>query len=211
MPTSIIHSPLATLCVALFLLGLAPNLSVLVVTTRAAASGFKQGFAATLGIVVATGLQILVVILGLMIVADMRPEARHFLRLMAAVYLVWSGMSRIRDAAKAPRVSLPVTTRDAASFATGFLLTLLNLKSLLFYMSLLPVFIPAGALNLHETWNVIGVAAAATAAAKLLYVVASARGAVVPSVGLGKALNVLAGILIAVAGFTLATGRHIGF
>lgn len=201
----------ALLFFALFLFALAPNLSVLIVTTRAATAGFKQGVAAALGIVLATLAYILVSIFGLMIVADMRPEARYILRLLAAAYLVWNGIGRIQKAAKAPLASLPVTQRTAASFTMGFLLTILNFKNLLFYMAFLPAFLTVGTMNLERTGLLLGTAALAMGAAKIGYAAASAGGRVVPSVGVGKALNVVAGAVVAAAGFFIATGRLIRF
>jgi threonine/homoserine/homoserine lactone efflux protein len=200
---------LSALFAVLFLLALAPNLSVLIVTTRAATAGFRQGAAATLGIVVATLAYILVAVFGLMIVADMRPEARHVLRLIAAAYLVWNGIGRIQKAAKAPLASLPVTHRTAASFAMGFILTILNLRFLVFYVSLLPAFVDPGTMSLRKMLVVLGVAAASLGVAKLSYAAASVGGRVMPSVGVGKALNVIAGAVVAVTGFMLATGRFI--
>jgi threonine/homoserine/homoserine lactone efflux protein len=200
--------PLA-LFVALFVLALAPRLGVLIVTTRAATSGFRQGAFATAGIVVATLIYVLLSVFGLMIVADMRPEARSVLRLLAAAYLMWSGIGRIRNSGKTPLATLPITHRDTASFSMGFILMLINAKNIVFYLAFLPAFLNPGSLNLRETLILLGVVALATGAAKLAYVVASAGGKVVPSVSVGKTLNVIAGILIAVTGFSLAAGRFI--
>ena len=199
--------PMTSLFIALFLLALAPNLSVLIVTTRAATSGSRQGILAVLGIVAATLIYVFAAIIGLMIVADMRPEARQVLRLLSAIYLIWSGMGVIRNSSKAPLASLPVTHRDAASFSMGFILTMINVKALILYLSFLPVFINPGSLNLQGTLILLGVVALATGAAKLAYVVASAGDRIVPSVRVGKALNVIAGIVLAVSGFLLASGR----
>jgi threonine/homoserine/homoserine lactone efflux protein len=209
MPFTLSLPSLAALFVGLFILALAPNLSVLIVTTRAATSGFKQGLFATLGIVAAISVYILASIFGLMIVADMRPEARHILRILGAVYLVWGGMNMIRNAGVGPRASLPVTHRTAASFSMGFILTLLNVKTLLFYLSFLPVFISVGSLNLRATQTLLVVAAVAGITAKMGYILASLGGKVVPSVTVGKILNVIAGAVVAVSGFALATGRFI--
>jgi threonine/homoserine/homoserine lactone efflux protein len=206
--TPILTAPfVAPLFVALFLLALAPNLSVLIVTTRAATSGFRQGLLATLGIVVATLVYVLAAVFLLVIVGDMRPEARHFLRLLAAVYLMLNGLGRIRNATKGPTASLPVTHRGAASFAMGFILTLLSLKSLLFYVAFLPAFVQTSGLDARSTGVLLGVAGAATAAAQLGYALASAGGRVVPSVTVGKAFNILAGIVVAGTGFLLASDR----
>jgi threonine/homoserine/homoserine lactone efflux protein len=196
--------PFLSLFTALFFLALAPNLSVLIVTTRAATAGFRQGAYATLGIVAATLVYIVLSAFGLMIVAEMRPEARHALRLIAAVYLVWRGIGMVRNAEAAPKAMLPVTTRSAASFAMGFLLTLLSLKTLVFYVSFLPAFTDIEALDLRSTLGLLGIVALATGAAKLAYVALSARGSIVPSVRVGKALNVIAGCIVAAVGVYLA-------
>jgi threonine/homoserine/homoserine lactone efflux protein len=209
MGSSIGISPtsLAALFLVLFILALAPNLSILIVTTRAATSGFRQGAWATLGITTATLVYILAAVFVLVIVADMRPEARHVLRLVAAVYLILNGMGRIRNADVGPKAMLPVTHRSAASFGMGFILTLLSVKSLVFYLSFLPLFVSPGTLDGRATLILLGVVALVTGGAKLVYVVASAGGKVVPSVMVGKALNVIAGIVVTAAGGLLATGR----
>jgi threonine/homoserine/homoserine lactone efflux protein len=194
------------LFLATFLLALAPNLAVLIVTTRAASAGFKQGAWATFGIVSATVLHVFVAVFLLMIVAAMRPEARQVLRLIAAVYLVWSGMNMIRNATRAPLAALPPTQRSAASFATGFLLTLLNVKAILFYVCFLPAFVNVGILEAREVLVVVGVLAAAGFLARMFYVTASAQGRIVPGVLTGRILNVIAGVVVAAAGVGLVTG-----
>jgi threonine/homoserine/homoserine lactone efflux protein len=202
--SSMLFTPeLAALFAAFFLLALAPNLSVLIVTTRAATSGFRQGALATLGIMAATLLHILVSIFALMIVAEMRPEARQVLRMVAAVYLLGRGIGMIRAAGSAPMASLPVTHRGAASFAMGFVLTLLGLKALPLYLGLLPAFVDIGSLNASATRILLVVVALAIAAAKLGYAAASAGGRIVPSVRVGKALNVVAGAVVMAVGATL--------
>jgi threonine/homoserine/homoserine lactone efflux protein len=207
MPFSFSPTSLIALFLALFLLALAPNLSVLIVTTRAATAGSRQGILAILGIVAATLIYVFAAIIGLMIVADMRPEARQVLRLLSAIYLIWSGMGVIRNSTKAPLASLPVTHRDAASFSMGFILTMINVKALLLYLSFLPVFMNPGSLNFQGTLVLLAVVALATGTAKSAYAVASAGGRIVPSIRVGKALNVVAGIVLAVSGFLLASGR----
>ncbi len=196
----------AALFAVLFLIALAPNLSVLIVTTRAAASGFKQGALAAFGIVVATLFYVVLALFLLKIVAVMRPEMRHVLRLVAAMYLVWNGMGLIRNASKPPVAVLPNTQRDAASFAMGFILTLLNVKALLFYLSVLPVFLNVGSLGLRGLLLLAGVVAAAGFAARLVYVSASAQGRIVPGVLKGRVLNVLAGVVTAWVGIKLVAG-----
>jgi threonine/homoserine/homoserine lactone efflux protein len=191
------------LFLALFLLALAPNLSILIVTTRAASSGFKQGALATLGIVVATLLYVVAAVFLLKIVAAMRPEARQVLRLIAAIWMVWHGMGLIRNASKPPLATLPATQRDAASFAMGFILTLLNVKAIVFYVCFLPVFLNAGSLDFGGVVSLMGVVALAGFAARLLYVSASSRGRIVPGVMTGRVLNVVAGVVAAWAGIRL--------
>src|SRR5690606_21598106 len=152
------------------------------VTTRAASAGFKQGAWAAMGVVAATWLHAVLAVFILIVVSVMRPEARQVLTLIAAVYLVWNGLVRIRTAAFPPRVVLPTTRRDAASFVTGFLLTFLNLKSILFYVCFLPAFISFGSFDAQGLVILLGVIAAAGMLARLLYAAASSRGRMVPGV-----------------------------
>lgn len=194
--------PLLSLFVAFFALALAPNVSVLIVTTRAATAGFRQGAWATWGIAVATVMHAVAALIILMIVEAMRPEARQVLKLLAAVYLIWSGMRTIRMASLPPRVILPPTQRDAASFATGFLLTALRVTSIVFYVCFIPVFV-SGPWGLREAAGVLGVIAAAGFIARLLYVAVSSQGRIVPGVLAGRLLNVMAGALVAAAGALL--------
>lgn len=191
---------------ALFLLALAPNLGILIVTTRAASAGLRQGAWASTGIVAATALQVLIAAFVLAIVAAMRPEARQVLRLLAAAWLVWNGMVMIRNASNPPRAILPRTERNAASFATGFLLTVLNPKSVVFYVCFLPAFVAAGRLGPRGTAEVVIVAVVAGLGARLLYAAASARGRAVPGVLAGRVLNVVAGAVVAAAGAMLVAG-----
>lgn len=196
---------LSTLFIALFLLALAPNLSVLIVATRAATRGFRQGVWATAGVVAATLLHMVFALFVLLIAAAMRDQARDVLRLIAAVYLVWTGLKMILNAARAPQAMLPPTQRSAASFATGFLLTLLNLKAIVLYVCLLPVFLTPGALGFRGLGAVLGVVAAAGFLARLAYVIPASRGRIVPGVRTGRLLNVVAGAVVAAAGAVLAT------
>ncbi len=194
------------LFLALFLLALSPNLSVLIVTTRSASAGFKQGAWAATGVVAATWLHALFAVFVLLVVTVMRPEAQQVLRLIAAVYLVWNGLVRIRTASLPPRAVLPTTRRDAASFVTGFLLTFLNLKSILFYVCFLPAFVSFGRFDARGMLVLLGVIAAAGLGARLLYAAASAQGRMVPGVLTGRILNVVAGAVVAAAGARLAWG-----
>jgi threonine/homoserine/homoserine lactone efflux protein len=197
---------LSALFLALFLLALAPNLSVLIVTTRAASAGFRQGAWATAGVVAATVIHVLLAVFALMIVAAMRPETRQVLRIIAAVYLIWSGMTLIRNAKRAPLAALPTTQRSAASFATGFLLTALNLKAIVFYVCFLPSFLAAGSLDTRATLALLLVVAVAGGLARLIYVTASVQGRIVPGVLTGRILNVAAGVVVAAAGARLVMG-----
>ncbi len=191
---------------ALFLLALAPNLGILIVTTRAASAGLRQGVWASTGIAAATAIQVLIAVFVLAIVSWMRPEPRQVLRVVAAVWLVWNGMVMIRNASIPPRAVLPRTGHHVASFATGFFLTVLNPKSIVFYVCFLPAFVAAGRLGPGGTAAVVLVAMAAGLAARLLYAAASARGRAVPGVTTGRVLNVIAGAVVAAAGARLVTG-----
>lgn len=177
MPLTIPPAALWALFAAMFLMALMPSTSVLVVSTRAATSGFRHGAWAALGIVAADLLFILAAVLGLSLLVRL-PEFLHvLLRAVGAAYLLTLGLRFWRTPARLPTGSLPVTYRTSASFAMGFVLTLIDLKAVVFYLGFLPAFVDLGGLNRRDVLALMLTAAGAVGGAKLLYAAAAARGA----------------------------------
>jgi threonine/homoserine/homoserine lactone efflux protein len=167
---------LASLFIALLLLALVPGTSVLVVSSRAATSGFRQGAYATLGIVVADVLLILAAFFGFAVFSWFSPNVRLVVRLVFAFLLVRAGVKQIQRAHHPPRrLPLPTTSRSAASFAMGFLLTLIDVKAVVVYLGLLQAFVHPHTWTLPDVLAVAAIAIVAVGGAKLGYAFAAAK------------------------------------
>ena len=203
---------LAALFIALLLLALVPGTSVLVVSSRAATSGFKQGAYATFGIVAADVLLILAAVFGFTIFSLFGPGFRLFVRLLFAFLLIRAGWKQIQRANHPPpRASLPVTVRSAASFAMGFVLTLIDVKAIVVYLGLLQAFVDPDALNATDVLAVIATAVVAVGGAKLGYAFAAARLEKWIGPRLGRNLvRVGGGVRIAVGVYLIATAFGVG-
>jgi threonine/homoserine/homoserine lactone efflux protein len=84
--------------------------------------------------------------------------------------------------------------------------TVLNLKSVVFYVCFLPAFLAVGNLDARGTVALLAVVAVAGGLARLIYVTASAQGRIVPGVLTGRILNVAAGVVVAATGAGLVLG-----
>jgi threonine/homoserine/homoserine lactone efflux protein len=176
MSLSLLPGSFLALFAALLLLALVPGTGVLVVSSRAAASGFRQGAFATLGIVAAHGLLLLAAFFGFAVLSWFSPDARLIVRLVFAFLLVRAGWKRIRRAHLPPRpLPLPATSRPAASFAMGFLLTLIDVKAVVVYLGLLQAFVHPILWTAPDMLAVAALAIVAVGGAKLGYAFAAAK------------------------------------
>ncbi|MEV8317498.1 LysE family translocator [Streptomyces sp. NPDC059900] len=146
------------------IINVTPGLDTLLVLRTSVAHGRDGGFAAALGILtgcLAWGVATAIGLTALLTASHLAYEA---LRIGGAVYLAWLGGTALRRArrragegtagapaegtsgAPAGEAAPPVTPRSRwAAFRAGLGTNLLNPKAGLFYMSLIPQFVPAGA------------------------------------------------------------------
>jgi threonine/homoserine/homoserine lactone efflux protein len=198
-------SVLVALFAALLLLALVPGTSVLVVSSRAATAGFRQGAWAALGIVAADLFFILLALFGLSVVAWMSGTLLTLLRVLLGFLIFRAGYRKFRDAGRPPLpAALPVTMRSAASFAMGFLLTLVDVKAAVFYFGFLQAFVKVGALSLPDLLAVLGTAILAVGGAKLGYAFAAAKLNTWIGPRLGRNLVRAGGVLMMGVGVFLA-------
>jgi threonine/homoserine/homoserine lactone efflux protein len=134
---------------AALVINVAPGLDTLLVLRTSLAQGRTGGVAAAAGIVVGCCAWGLATAVGLTALLTASRLAYDVLRICGAAYLVWLGTmalwhARHKDAPReAPE---PVVARSRfASFRAGVGTNLLNPKAGVFYMSLVPQFMPHGA------------------------------------------------------------------
>jgi len=132
-----------TLFGVLIVLAAIPSTSVVLVVTRSATLGIANGIAAAAGVVLGDLVFVILAILGLTVMAKAMGILFMFLKILAGFYLLWFGFSLFFESGSSKiKINEKNTKRHLiASFMAGFILTLGDIKAIIFYSSLLLVFI----------------------------------------------------------------------
>lgn len=154
-----------------------PSASVALVITRSITLGLANGLAVGVGIVLGDLVFIALVLLGLSVVAETMGSMFMVVKYLGATFLVWLGFTLLRSKSRGP-IPLDLSKKRGSlvtSFLAGFFLTLGDLKAILFYLSLLPMFIDLTEPRLSEVLIVISVTIFAVGGTKALYAVFAQR------------------------------------
>ncbi|MEO1003100.1 MAG: LysE family translocator [Cyanobacteria bacterium J06638_7] len=136
---------------ALAALALVPSSSVALVVARSSSAGFLNGSAVVTGIVCGDLVFIALAVAGMSALADSMGGLFLILRYLAGGFLIWFGLSLIRSKAG---FQLADAGRSAStlssSFFSGLLLTLGDVKAIVFYGSLFPAFVDLASIGPSE-------------------------------------------------------------
>ncbi len=197
---------------AMFLLSLTPGPGFLAVVARALAGGFAAGLAAIAGLVVGDILFLVLAILGLSAMAMAMGEFFLIVKLLGAAYLIWLGLGLWRRPAADPQVTRAAAAGDEGrgshrrSLALGFMVTLANPKTILFYSALVPTFIDVAALTVIDVVLLGAVVAGVSFLVLGVYALMAARAGQALKGGRALAwLNRVTGSLLVGAGLAVAT------
>lgn len=154
-----------------------PSTSVALVVTRSATLGVGDGFAVVVGIVLGDLVFIMLAILGLSVVAETMGGLFMVIKYLGALYLLWLGFSLLKARSK---TTITVnSTREKGnlviSFLAGFILTLGDVKAIVFYVSLFPVFIDLTALQVGEVLVIMFVTVVSVGGVKVLYALSATK------------------------------------
>ena len=148
-----------------------PSASVALVVTRSATLGVANGIAVSVGIVLGDLVFTLLAIFGLSIVAETMGSLFMVIKYLGAVYLLWLGFTIITS-----KSSVDITAERlmekrnlVASFLAGFILTLGDIKAIVFYVSLFPIFIDLSTLHLTDILTIISVMVVSVGGVKAIY------------------------------------------
>ncbi len=181
-----------------------PGPVVVFVVTRAAAGGWRAVLPTAAGVALGDGIALLVSLLGLGAVLVASAALFTAVKWLGAAYLVWLGVTLWRAPAEAPP---PLPARRA--FRDAFVVTVLNPKSIGFFVAFLPQFVdparplaPQGALLLATfvglgTLNVLAYAGFATR-----------LGAAIRAPGVRRWMNRAGGGAMVGAGIATALARR---
>ena len=166
-----------TLFGMMLVLSAIPSTSVALVVTRSATLGVANGFAVTIGIILGDLIFIILAILGLSIVAETMGYLFAIIKYLGATYLLWLGISLLKsDSNTIIKVNKTTEKRSLiSSFLAGFILTLGDVKAIIFYVSLFPVFIDLSTLKVTEIFTIIGITVLSVGSVKALYAISAIK------------------------------------
>jgi threonine/homoserine/homoserine lactone efflux protein len=154
----------------MLILAAMPSTSVLLVVTRAASLGWPNGAAVAAGIAIGDLIFATLALLGMGILAETMGAFFAVVRYLGGAYLIWLGLGLLRS--KNDRLLQAFDLRHStllASFGSGLLLTLGDVKAILFYASLFPTFVDVNRLTIFDITTVIAVTIMTVGGVKLVY------------------------------------------
>jgi threonine/homoserine/homoserine lactone efflux protein len=121
-------------------LNLTPGNDMMFVLGQSIRSGFRAGFAASLGIATGSLIHLSLVALGVAVILNQHPVVFDAIRYAGAAYLVWIAWKALTTASAA-RIEETRELSTLAAWRDGALVNLLNPKIIIFMFALLPPFI----------------------------------------------------------------------
>lgn len=155
---------------AMTALALTPSASVALVVARSSSAGFANGSAVAAGVVVGDLIFVFLAILGMAALAELAGSFFLILRYLAGAYLIWFGINLMRSKALLPvEHSSRAVSKLSASFLSGLLLTLGDVKAIFFYASLFPAFIDLSTISALDIVIIMVVTVVSVGGIKLGY------------------------------------------
>lgn len=148
-----------------------PSASVALVITRSATLGVANGIAVTAGIILGDLVFILLAIYGLTVVAETMGSLFMIVKYLGATYLLWLGYTLINSKSTTTIAVDKIVKKQnlVTSFIAGFILTLGDIKAIIFYASLLPVFVNLSTLQASDVLIILSVMIVSLGSVKILY------------------------------------------
>lgn len=130
---------------AVMVLNVTPGPDTLLIVGQSVSRGHRAGLLAAMGISLGCATHVLFAVLGLSALLLASETAFNTLKVAGAIYLVWLGITMLRDKGEAPaqRVEAPRVSRRGL-LLRAYLTNLLNPKVVLFMVSFFPQFIRPG-------------------------------------------------------------------
>jgi threonine/homoserine/homoserine lactone efflux protein len=175
---SIIES--VTLLGIMMTLAAMPSTSVILVITRSATLGFRNGIAVACGIVLGDLVFVVLAILGLSVIAETMSSLFLLIKYLGIMYLIFLGFTLLmkKDAMEITANKTSKKTSLIASFLAGFFLTLGDIKAIFFYISLFPIFIDLSALQSIDVLVIVAITIIGVGGVKIIYALSVSKIAI---------------------------------
>ena len=154
-----------------------PSSSVALVVTRSVTLGVSNGIVVAVGIVSGDLIFILLAMLGLSVVAETMGSLFMIIKYLGAFYLLWLGISLLRSKSESVFTTNKAAQKSSliTSFLAGLFLTLGDIKAIIFYVSLLPMFIDLSALQMQDILIVLCVTVTSVGGVKVFYALSAKK------------------------------------
>lgn len=140
-----------------FCLALLPGPDILFVLAQSVTRGFRPAIAVSLGLFSGLFVHTAAVALGVAALVAASPVLFKVIKILGALYLVFLGISALRAAPAPAAGTQPENTQEPFAFGKfyrrGIIMNLLNPKVIIFFLSFLPGFVPAG--SQHIGWQLV--------------------------------------------------------
>lgn len=183
------------------LLFLKPGPAMSVIVANSVGYGVRGGMVSVAGNVIGFVLLLIVVGFGLAWIADTMRAWFNIIRIGGAVYLMWLGISRLRNAG---RISAYDENPTGELFRDGFLVAVANPEVLLFLAAFLPPFVDPAAPAFPQIATLSAIFVVTAAAAGTILAVLAGQARQFLSGDRLKWIDYLSGGLLVIAGLWLA-------
>ncbi|MCP5197634.1 MAG: LysE family translocator [Gammaproteobacteria bacterium] len=158
-----------------------PSASVILVVTRAATLGVRNGIAVACGIVLGDLFFVVLAMLGLSAIAETMSSLFVLIKYLGAIYMIFLGFNLLmkKDAIEMAANKTCEKSSLIASLLAGFILTLGDIKAIFFYISLLPIFINLSALQTRDMLMIVAMTIIGVGGVKILYALSASKIAIV--------------------------------
>lgn len=154
-----------------------PSSSVALIIARAATLGTANGIAVAVGIVLGDLVFVALAILGMSVVAETLGGFFVLAKIMGGLYLIYMGIKLLKS--KPDTLLAPTSAAKSkglfTSLMAGFLLTLGDVKAILFYASLFPMFIDLSAINAQAITTIVVITVLSVGCVKVAYAVLGSK------------------------------------
>lgn len=152
-----------------------PSASTALVITRSATLGVANGLAVAGGIVLGDLVFIAFALFGLSVIAEAMGSLFVIVKTAAGFYLIWLGCSLFFNSGVRKIKTSKINNNRSliASFIAGFVLTLGDVKAIIFYASLLPVFIDLSVIRSSDVVVLICITIISVGGVKAIYAIVS--------------------------------------
>ena len=191
---------LAGFALAVLLIELTPGPNMGWLVTLTLAEGRRAGLGAIIGIALGLSANAALSVLAASIILAQRPVLSQAVSLLAAAMMAWLAWEAWRDAGESSPTATP-RGADQRHALAGFAINLLNPKSALFFITVMPQFIPGGQPSFAQglTMAAISVSIATAIHLALVFGAGQARGVLMAQARAQIVRRVLAIAMLAVA------------